>query len=887
MALVRRIGVALLGLSLLGGLTVVASETSDANVGCRLQPLVDRGGVVVVPSGCEEDGPIVVRGDTEISGGPMYITGGFIVNSGASLTLTDNSALTGPVTVQEDGKLALSGSGTTVDGAIWVQPGATAEIRGVGPLGVRATDLINQGVTEVGGLIKLGQAGRGFATVTDSHSRLDIRALAAGSQLWFERPTAPVVVARLVEGALGLVDDSAIRCDVGTCVVNTVPSQAGDLWISLTPTDNSNGSSPSPSSPPPATPTPAPTGNPQPTTLEEAIAGAVDQAVLDLPPGVSAGASVSIADADGDAIDLTLTGGPIKRDHGQTLITVPAGSTLTLRDITVDASWSQPTEAYAPVVEVAPGGRLVLAEGAQINANQSFGVVNNGTLDIVGPDAAIADCRVDATELAGDPGPIGGAGVWNRASGVFWMSGGAIRDNVVAADNGEAAFGGGVLNAGAMRLAGGSVTGNQVDGGGGGVAVVREPGSDHGGRLDVGGDHASVAGAELPTIASNSAEFGGGVAVVDQSEWGGRLSAAPQAEAPDDVPSAILDRGSLSANQAAGAGGAVMAFGGSAVGLDGPLVVSASNRAGLLGTDGVAVADAYLRVSGDVRTEPGGGVALLRQGWPLVLTSGFTGAGQLVIEQVDGLAEGGELPAIRLADPDVALSIAAQEAIVFAIAGIEAELNLGADGQPVVRGLVPAEGNVPPATGLPTQPVTPTPSQTSTRPPTTPPTAAPTQAPTRVPTAGLTGQPTARASSRASSTPAPANPTAGATQPGPSTQARVGQSGGGSGGSYPTDEETPDDGFGQDPTGEETVVPPSPSSASPSRSASRSATASPSDSTGGSGDEGDGAGPNLSAPEPPAGLSSKTIGFSLMAIGIFGLAGLGVYVMRRGGFFAA
>jgi hypothetical protein len=34
-------------------------------------------------------------------------------------------------------------------------------------------------------------------------------------------------------------------------------------------------------------------------------------------------------------------------------------------------------------------------------------------------------------------------------------------------------------------------------------------------------------------------------------------------------------------------------------------------------------------------------------------------------------------------------------------------------------------------------------------------------------------------------------------------------------------------------------------------------------------------------------VSTKTIGATLMAIGIFGLAGLGIYVMRRGGFFAA
>ncbi|MDR2566632.1 MAG: hypothetical protein LBC97_11390 [Bifidobacteriaceae bacterium] len=855
MAMVRRIAVGLVGLALLGGLTVVSSKESSANSGCRLQALVEYGGLVAVPVGCEEEGPIVVRHPTELGGGPIYVTGGFIITPGASLTLLDGTALTGPIAVQDRAELILKGTGVRADGAIWVEPGGNAQINGVGPLGVTATDLINQGVTQVGGLVKLGQQGRGFTTVTDGDSRLDVSPLAVGSQLWFDRPAVPTVVARLVEGSLGPVGEGAVLCDVGSCVTQTVPSDSGELWISLAPSGGPV--APTPSASASSTPSPSESTPPssEPTTLEELIAEASDQAVLTLPAQTAATSSVVVADAEGGAIAVTLTGGPIKRAHDGTLITVPAGSSLTLRDVTVDASWPLATKAYAPVIEVAPGGLLVLAEGARIEGNQSFGVVNFGSLNIVGPDATIANCRVDASGLAPQDGPVGGAGVWNRAGGVFWMSGGAIEGNQVVAAAGQSVFGGGVLNAGAMRLAGGSVAGNQVDGGGGGVAVVREPGSEHGGRLDVGGDYSSVAGAELPSISGNSAEFGGGVAVVDQSQWGGEGAALPEASAPDDVPSAILDRGALTANQAFGAGGAVMAYGGSAVGLDGPLTVSATNQAGTTGTDGVAVADAYLRVSGDVVTERGGGVALLKQGWPLVLTSGFTGAGQLVIEQVDGLVAGAAVPVIRLADSSAGLTPEVQAAIILAIAGVDARLESAGEGEFLVSSY-PDGHTVTQSPDAVDPPVDSSPSEAPT-----------TSAPSTQPPASEPATPGPRPTGPIPFTdPEPSNqPTSGPSQSGGRAIDRSGLG-------------------DQDTDAEETVAPPSPSTpGTPLASKSTSGSASPAVVDTGEDSE---SGPNLSAPEPPPGLSSKTIGFSLMAIGIFGLAGLGVYVMRRGGFFA-
>jgi hypothetical protein len=440
----------------------------------------------------------------------------------------------------------------------------------------------------------------------------------------------------------------------------------------------------------------------------------------------------------------------------------------------------------------------------------------------------------------------------------------------VVAAPGRTAFGGGVLNAGAMRLAGGSVTGNQVDGGGGGVAVVREPGSEHGGRLDIGGDHRSVAGAELPTISDNTAEFGGGVAVVDASQWGGKTGELPESAPPDDVPSAILDRGALTGNQASGAGGAVMAYGGSAVGLDGPLTVSASNQAGTAGTDGIAVANAYLRVSGDVRTERGGGVALLKQGWPLTLTAGFTGAGQLVIEQVDGLAAGAAVPAIRLAD-SAALSPQVESAIVFAIAGIEARLEAGAQGELVVAGYLELDQVDPPGNDVPSKPATPDPTNKPNNPPTSP-------SPTRQASAPPTGQPPA---SQPPATRAPASQLP-FTDDGQSASPTAASKGSDIRPRAEGSRAEAEDGEAEPPAPEESATASSPSTGTPP---AKSATGSASPAAPGAEADSDD-GPNLSAPEPPPGLSSKTIGFSLMAFGIFGLAALGVYVMRRGGFFA-
>jgi hypothetical protein len=76
------------------------------------------------------------------------------------------------------------------------------------------------------------------------------------------------------------------------------------------------------------------------------------------------------------------------------------------------------------------------------------------------------------------------------------------------------------------------------------------------------------------------------------------------------------------------------------------------------------------------------------------------------------------------------------------------------------------------------------------------------------------------------------------------------------------------------------------SSASPSAKASK--TPSPSATRAIGGDAGDDSddGTVVSVPEPPAGASMRTVGFGLMAVGVFGLAVLGIYVMRRGGFFA-
>jgi hypothetical protein len=375
----------------------------------------------------------------------------------------------------------------------------------------------------------------------------------------------------------------------------------------------------------------------------------------------------------------------------------------------------------------------------------------------------------------------------------------------------------------------------------------------------------------LPTVSGNSATFGGGLAVVDQDEWGGNSTELPSTEIPDNVPSAVLDHGVLTANESSTRGGAVMAYGGSAVGFSGPLSVAASNTARDPGTDGVAVTDAYLHVSGDVVTEVGGGVALLKEGWPVVLTSGFTGLGRLVIEEVQGLREGKALNAIRLADPLGAFSAQALEAIRFAITGLEVAVEQTSDGQLVLRGSS-SESSEPSAR--------PSPSQPGSGRPTIPPSSA---------NPPLTSAPPAQPSSPPGSTTTPPSssavaPTAVSSEPttaAPTVQAGSAQTSailsGTSAGSQLSG--------GSDSDAVE--VPASPNigmtgsvgaTDQPTRS---SASASRSDAVAG-GDE-----PNLTVPEPPAGVSSRMIGFSLMAIGIFGLAGLGVYVMRRGGFFVA
>ncbi|MDR2373430.1 MAG: hypothetical protein LBD77_04895 [Bifidobacteriaceae bacterium] len=854
-----------------------AASSGAPAEGCYLQALVDTGGLVAVPAGCQEDGPITVSGKVELAGGPVTVAGGFVVADGANLTVVDDTAIVGPVTVASGGTLALVGSGASADGAIWVQPGAQATFMGVGPAGVTGTDLINQGWTVASGLVRLGQQGRGLTTGVGGAGELSLGQLAVGSELWFDPPRSEVAVARLIEGSLGAAGTGAIQCDDAACEVGTTISSAGEVWITLTPGSPGVDPDPDPTEDPTEEPTPG-----APSDLGALIAQAGDGGVVQVPAGLGAGDGVlTVADAAGGGIDVTLTGGPLVRASAGTMIRVPAGSTLTLSQITVDGAWDGATQAYAPVVEVAAGGRLVLATGSQISSNQSFGVVNSGILDMVGANAAITDCVVDADGLTGLVGPLGGAGVWNRAGGVFWMSGGLIGRNTVEATS-DGAYGGGVLNAGSMRLAGGSINANQVDGGGGGVAVVREPGSDYGGRLDVGAYYTTVSGAERPALTENSASFGGGLAVVDSAAWGGNPTELPAAQVPADVPSAVFEHGVIGANEASGAGGAVMAMGGSAVGLEGPVKVSASNQAGTPGSAGVAVADAYLRVAGDVLTEAGGGIALLKQGWPVVLTNSFTGAGSLVVEAVDGLTAENAWQAARVADPASPLTDDALVAIEFALAGLEVSLENGKDGQLVLRASAAA------ASTPPNNPLEPT------EPPVAEP---PAQQPTPTRSAAPTAVPTAGPSSAATPTPTPTNrgnspsPTQSATDQGrsPDAVSRPSQSAAsGESAEDPGDDSTAED----SDAAQGTETSPSPTSTRPSStqaSSGASASASASASAGGGGSAGGegGGGSNLSLPEPPAGASSRTIGFGLMAIGVFGLAGLGIYVMRRGGFFAA
>jgi hypothetical protein len=145
------------------------------------------------------------------------------------------------------------------------------------------------------------------------------------------------------------------------------------------------------------------------------------------------------------------------------LITVRAGVTLTLRNITLvglttDQNSATIDNQFSPLIRVQSGGHLILEDGAVIKGNTSpdsdgGGVyVMEGVFDMTGGTIS-GNIALDG----------GGVVVWQ---GVFNMTGGTISGNTALAGGGVAVMGGGVFN-----MTGGTISGNTADNRGGGVYV--------------------------------------------------------------------------------------------------------------------------------------------------------------------------------------------------------------------------------------------------------------------------------------------------------------------------------------------------------------------------------------------------------------------------------
>jgi hypothetical protein len=869
----RRIAAGLVVLAVLPGLALVLASPSKAQTGCLLQEHLAYGGLLAVPADCTEPGELVVTVDTELGGGPFTVPDGITVQPGATLTLLGGTTLNGDVLVQAGGHLDLLGSDITVNGTVWVQNGGGTAIRGEETGGISVRQLINEGIASISGLVFVGTPAAGIRTTNGGSSYLAVGPLVPGSQLYFQMPEVASVVAVLAEADLGVDPSEAIFCAQGRCSVRLAQGENTGRWILLTPDFSFIPDQPIVPSPvTPSEPTPTPPVIDEEPDLQAAIDKAEPGAVIPVPAGLVVTAPLVVSGAAKHQ-NVTLTGGPLVRGHAGKLLEVGTGARLELQDITVDGTYRLPVEADAAAVDVAVGGELVLEQGARIVNNPAGGVINQGEVYMVGRDAVIRDNRINADSLGAAADAVGGAGIWNRANGAFYMGAGEISSNEVVSTRTDRAYGGGVLNAGAMWVYGGVIEDNSVDGAGGGIAVVREKTSPTGGRLAFGtyADQLGEPGV-LPELKENSAQIGGGLAVVDRTEWGGHATELPVSQIPSDVPSATLERGLISANVAQGYGGAAAVTGGAALDLAGPLVVDGTNRAGQTSASGIAVDASYLVVSSDVSTTRGGGIALLETGWPIYLAEGFTGQSKLVVEHVAGLEKG---LASNVVAPlgDFELGPDRLRSLDFAVPGQEVQLARQSSG---TWGAVLKAPEVPP---------TPTPTPTPTAPPTTaspkpvPPTSSPTKpvVPPVDPTPVNPGPPVhpvlpvTDADGAASG--ANNQAASGGGQAASGSDQTVLGNGNTSGATVPASPSS------------SSVLSPSPTvsgSASPSpRERASSSPAPPEDQEDGHDDD-----PVISVIEPPSGASLRTLGFTLMAVGVFGLAGLGIYVMRRNGFFA-
>jgi hypothetical protein len=223
---------------------------------------------------------------------------------------------------------------------------------------------------------------------------------------------------------------------------------------------------------------------------------------------------------DGKGKYVSLAGG---YDGKGSLLTIPAGVTVFLKDITLKGCDTN-TKA---IITVAAGGKLVMKEGAEITG------------------AARS--------------PVDGGAVRVNAGGSFVMDGGYIRGNT-GISNGGAVF----ISGGEFIMTGGEISGNQASNTGGvfmynggefimtGGKISGNTSKNYAGGVLVNGGHFEMRGG---SIADNTCHlYGGGVFIGYYSHLSGSSGGV-----------FVQKGGTISGNKSAGGGGGVSLRGSSAV----------------------------------------------------------------------------------------------------------------------------------------------------------------------------------------------------------------------------------------------------------------------------------------------------------------------------------
>jgi hypothetical protein len=191
--------------------------------------------------------------------------------------------------------------------------------------------------------------------------------------------------------------------------------------------------------------------------------------VIELPPTLEEPITTGFTLAAGETSPTTVIidgqGGTLKIENAGNYITVAAGVSLTLQNITIEGFGTNDS----PLFKVLPGGRLILDEGVVLADNTSAGAVggvwvNGGSLKLR-----------DGAEIKGLEGEMAG-GVLIDNNGSFFMEGGTIGGEAPGDANESTAGGsaGGVyVKAGTFEMQSGTIQKNTAAGGssGGGVYI--------------------------------------------------------------------------------------------------------------------------------------------------------------------------------------------------------------------------------------------------------------------------------------------------------------------------------------------------------------------------------------------------------------------------------